>query len=53
MNMQTLYDEMKEALAYFGLKFHQMGEVEVRISDCEIIFSHGIRHIAITCKKEN
>lgn len=40
MTMQELYDEMKEALADFGLRFHEMDKVEVTIKkDGEIQFS--------------
>lgn len=45
LTMENLYFEMKEALRYFGLSFHQMAEVKVFASKDQFTFSHKDRHI--------
>ncbi len=39
--MNELYEEMKAALTYFGLRFCDMNKVEVTISNNKIIFTYG------------
>lgn len=43
MNADDLYQEIKAALEYFGLRFKEMHLVEVRFHDGEIEFSYGGR----------
>lgn len=50
MNMEELYQEMKKALVYFGLSFHQMALVEVAIEDKSIVFSYNGRLIVVPLK---
>lgn len=45
MTMENLYHEMKEALEYFGLSFHQMSEVKVFSGKNGFIFQHEGKQI--------
>jgi len=45
MNMQDLYEEMKKALDYFEVRFHDMGAVDVKVEDGNLVFSYGGKHI--------
>jgi hypothetical protein len=47
MTMGELYEDMKEALKFFGLSFHQKDLVTVTIKDGQITFTYGSRHISI------
>ncbi len=40
MNMQELYDEMKEVLKFFDLRFSQMNQVEFSIDGSNLVFKH-------------
>lgn len=41
MNAQTLYDRIKEALAFFGLRFAEMGQMTVEFEPDRIVFTYG------------
>lgn len=41
MNAKQLYDRLKDALDFFGLRFHQMDQVEVRITALGVEFHHA------------
>lgn len=45
MSAQDLYDRIKAALDFFGLKFSDMDEIKVEFDDCSITFSHRNRKI--------
>lgn len=40
MTMQQLYDYLKEALAFFDLRFHEMDKIEVSIGGTFIMFRY-------------
>lgn len=42
---------MKDALRFFGLSFHDMAKVQVRISDNEIRFSYEDNHVQYVSSK--
>ena len=41
MKMLELYEDMKDALSSFGLKFHDMKEVDVAVEDGKVVFSYS------------
>ena len=47
MIMSEMYQEMKDVLKYFGLSFHEMDQVVVKIVTLDevnyLCFTHGIR----------
>lgn len=43
MNLDGLYQDMKDALDFLGLKFHQKEEVDVTLDGDELVFSYGGR----------
>jgi len=45
--MSELYQEMKDALDYLGLRFHQMDQVEVTLRGHCIVFSYGGRSVTL------
>lgn len=47
MNMEELYGEMKDALKYLGLSFHQMHLVQVTLQGHCIVFSFGGRAVTL------
>lgn len=48
VTMQDLYDEMKGALDYLGVRFGQMDQVEVSRLDGGLVeFSHGGRTASV------
>lgn len=40
MTMQDLYDRMKDALKFFGLRFSEMHEVRVSVKGDRVCFDH-------------
>lgn len=50
MNAEELYEELKEALRYFGLSFHQKDQVKVSARTDKIIFEHAGREIILRTK---
>lgn len=48
MNAEQLYQEMKDALDYFGLSFHSKDHVVVTIEGNKLIFSYNNRSVAVT-----
>ena len=48
MKCSELYEEMKEALNFFGLRFHEMDQMEIDAYDGYVIFRHGKRSITVT-----
>lgn len=55
MNMREFYERMEETLAYFGLRFHEMGKVEVRFLNTawgiEVRFTYGDQHVSYSFKE--
>lgn len=47
MNAQELYDEIKDALKYFGLNFYQMDLMAVSIAPDEIRFTYQGRTLTV------
>ncbi len=47
MNMQQVYDQMKFALNYFGLRFSEMDKVNVEIKENSVIFTYDIHTIIL------
>ena len=52
MSMDELYEEMKDVLAYLGLKFADKDKVAVHICDGRLYFVHGDREISIKLEEE-
>lgn len=50
--MEELYQEMKDALKYLGLSFHQMHAVEVTLRGHCIVFSYGGRSCTVVLPME-
>lgn len=48
MNAEQLYQEMKDALDYFGLSFHEKDKMVVTIEGNQIVFSYNNRSISVT-----
>lgn len=48
MTADDLYEEMKSALRFFGLSFHDKHLVEIRIQDSQLTFIHGNRTIVVS-----
>jgi len=48
MTMEYLYEQMKDALQYFGLAFSHMDRVTVSIEENHITFIHDNRKITLT-----
>jgi len=46
-NCQELYDEMKNALQYFGLRFSEMNQVSFELFDGYIVFYYGNRRLQV------
>lgn len=51
MTMEELYREMKDALDYLGLRFHQMHAVEVTLCGDRICFTYGGRSVSVALPK--
>lgn len=52
MNMDELYEEMKDVLGYLGLRFAEKDKVSVRICDGRVYFVYGGREISIKLEEE-
>lgn len=50
-NAQDLYQEVKDALDYFGLSFRQKDGVEVAFQDGMLLFKYRSRAIALGFNK--
>lgn len=48
MIMKNLYEEMKDALDFFGLNFKDMDKVQVSLADDGLCFTYNDRIIVIT-----
>ena len=46
MTADDLYEEMKEALSYLGLRFHDRHLVKVTIVDNKLVFTHRGKSIS-------
>lgn len=47
MNMQKLYNEMKNAITFLGLRFHEMDKIQTTIPEAGWIkFSYENKYIA-------
>lgn len=48
-SMQLIYDEMKAALTYFGLRFHDMDKVEMyfEVGSGNVVFEYEGRKIVL------
>lgn len=51
MTMEELYQQMKSALDFFGLRFHAMDKVEVIIQGDFVIFKYGNMQVSICNEK--
>lgn len=52
MNAQELYEEIKRALAFFGLGLHEMDKMQVTTAGYDlIVFTHKNRYAAIRVRK--
>lgn len=47
MNAAELYQEIKDALATFGLRFNEMDKVEVALNDDAITFSYANKSVVV------
>lgn len=47
MSAQQLYDEIKDALKYFGIRFHQMDMMAVSVAPDEIRFTYQGRTLIV------
>lgn len=47
MNMDELYREMKDALDYLGLRFHQMNQAEVTLCGDRLCFTWNGRSVSV------
>lgn len=47
MNAQELYDELKEAIDYFGLGWRDKAEIEVMFNHDEIVFTYEHRRLSV------
>jgi len=47
MSMEDLYQEMKDALKYFGLHFSQKDEVKIWVADGRLYFCYDTKEISI------
>lgn len=52
MSMDDLYEEMKSALSYFGLRFSAKDQVKVYICDDRLIFEFEGREISIPLEQD-
>lgn len=48
MKADELYQEIKDALRYFGLGFHQMNEITVHFNEKSISFTYQDRTLIVT-----
>jgi hypothetical protein len=53
MTMAELYQDMKDALAFLGLSFHQMDLVEVTIQGQCVVFSYGGRSTSVALPEKS
>lgn len=51
MNGQQLYDNLKDALSVFGLRFSEMEQITVEFEDGKIIFSHDGMSVVFATEK--
>lgn len=47
MNAADLYQEIKDALATFGLRFNEMEKMEVALNDDAITFSYANKSLTV------
>lgn len=47
MNAADLYQEIKDALATFGLRFNEMDKMQVRFEDNQVTFNYNNRSLTI------
>lgn len=52
MNMEQLYQEMKDVLIYLGLRFSEKEQVQVHICDGRLYFVCQDREISIKLEDE-
>jgi len=50
INAEDLYQEMKNALNFFGLSFHQKEEMNVSVEGTCVVFRH--EHVSIRIETE-
>lgn len=46
-NAQELYDEIKQALDYFGLRFHEMSQMTVEFHVHGVTFIYGNKRLEV------
>ena len=47
MNAEELYQEIKDALATFGLGFNEMDKMQVHFEDNQVTFSYEDRSLTV------
>lgn len=52
MNAQELYDEIKAALKYFDLMFHEMDKIQVTVLPNAIVLRHDEASVAFSLPQE-
>lgn len=50
MDLETLYEEMKNAITSLGLSWRDKDKISVRIRGKELIFSYDKRSVAVLIK---
>lgn len=53
MTADDLYEELKEALKYLGLRFHERDQVKVTIVDNELVFTYRGKSISFDINNYN
>lgn len=49
---QDFYDQIKAALDFFGLRFHDMGKVTVSFQEGSVTFTYGAHSITVRAEEE-
>jgi hypothetical protein len=53
MDAQELYDEIKAALKYFGLRFSEMDKVQIELQEGRMVLRYGVYAISLEAQKDN
>lgn len=51
MDMKDLYCEMKDAIDYFGLRFHEMDKIEVKVEEGKIHLRFDNRTVTLEVRE--
>lgn len=52
MTCETLYAEIKASLKFFGLSFHEMGQVNITLMPRSLVLRHGGLEIHVAIPQE-